>query len=369
MRKSTFLAVAIAATMSTTAFAQPPVANDRATVGETYINIFGGNTFYDSNAGLGIRSQNNAGVGGFRVGTRMAPHIGAELDFDYARAPMQNSFNDMTNQYTGALVGVFYAFDKDSTPFMTIGVGASNNRYTAAADRNTALMGVWGLGYKQRLGRSLDLRFDAQNQILFNPQPARGSQLSNLRLTAGVGFAWGGSKPMMQAAAAPAPAPQPAPQENVPPPVPPVAAEPMPAPAPMPAPQTEVERTLLAHKPVVIEAAQFGFDSSKIKPHARTTLEEVVDFAKKYPDARLNIGGHTDNIGSYGYNMRLSLRRAKAVESYLVKHGVPKDRITVRGYSYSKPIASNKTAAGRAKNRRAEIRSTITVEQTTHETR
>lgn len=364
MRKSTLLVAAIAATLSTSALAQSPVGSNRATVGEIYGNIYGGATFYDSDALLGLGSKNNAGTGGVRLGTRMAPHFGAELDFDYSHTPFKTLTNDrFRGQFTGALVGVLYAFDRDSTPFMTLGVGASSNRFPQSTERTEHLMTVWGLGYKHRVGRSLDLRVDAQDQMLWNTPADRGGVLNNLKLTAGVGFAWGGRKPMPQPVAAPAPTPAPAPA--LPPAVPPAQLEPMPAPAPV----TEVERTLLEHRPVVIEAANFDFDSAKIKPSARQQLDEIAQFAQKYPDANFTVDGHTDSIGTIEYNRKLSLRRAQAVKNELAKQGVAEDRMQVRGLGESRPIASNKTAAGRAKNRRVEVRTTVTVERTTREVR
>ena len=69
--------------------------------------------------------------------------------------------------------------------------------------------------------------------------------------------------------------------------------------------------------------------------------------------------GHTDNVGSKEYNQKLSERRAKSVANYLIEKGVDKERVTTEGLWFSKPIASNSTAEGRAKNRRTEMKFTI----------
>jgi OOP family OmpA-OmpF porin len=69
----------------------------------------------------------------------------------------------------------------------------------------------------------------------------------------------------------------------------------------------------------------------------------------------LNIDGHTDNTGSASLNKALSLKRANAAKTYLEGRGVDGNRITTKGYGKDKPIATNKTAAGRAKNRRVEF--------------
>lgn len=151
----------------------------------------------------------------------------------------------------------------------------------------------------------------------------------------------------------PAPMPAPAPAPMVPPPPPP----------PPPAPVSPVERTLLEHKPVVITGAHFAFNKYTLLPGASKTLNEVVAFARKYPNETLHVKGYTDNIGSYKYNLRLSQKRAETVARYLESHGVARDRLTTKGYSYKDPVASNATAAGRAKNRRVEITAVVPVKK------
>jgi OOP family OmpA-OmpF porin len=101
--------------------------------------------------------------------------------------------------------------------------------------------------------------------------------------------------------------------------------------------------------------AFFDFDKSVLKPAGRASLSEL---AQKIQGINLEVivaTGHTDSIGSVAYNQRLSMRRAAAVKAYLVSKGIPKDRIYTEGKGKSQPVATNKTAAGRAKNRRVEI--------------
>ena len=100
----------------------------------------------------------------------------------------------------------------------------------------------------------------------------------------------------------------------------------------------------------------FDFDRSDIRPADQAELDKGVDFVKKYPEAEIEIKGHTDSKGSDAYNRRLSERRAEAVKAYLVKEAdVAPARIKTRGLGESKPVASNDTEEGRAKNRRVEI--------------
>jgi OOP family OmpA-OmpF porin len=100
------------------------------------------------------------------------------------------------------------------------------------------------------------------------------------------------------------------------------------------------------------------FDTSKweIKPKYYPRLNSVVTILQDNPDLRLEIEGHTDNRGSAEYNQRLSENRAKAVMDYLVARGIASNRLSARGYAFERPAASNATAAGRAQNRRVELR-------------
>jgi outer membrane protein OmpA-like peptidoglycan-associated protein len=100
----------------------------------------------------------------------------------------------------------------------------------------------------------------------------------------------------------------------------------------------------------------FDFDKSVIREGDKAKLKKAIDFIKKYPGFKIKIEGHTDYIGTEKYNQGLSERRAGAVMKYLVKRGgIDGKRLTAVGYGESKPVASNKTNEGRAKNRRVEI--------------
>jgi len=98
------------------------------------------------------------------------------------------------------------------------------------------------------------------------------------------------------------------------------------------------------------------FDSGKssFKPETIATLDKVVAILVKFPTAEFDVEGHTDSQGSAKFNMALSQRRAEAVVNYLKEHGV-KSKLNAKGYGEDRPIASNRTRAGRAKNRRVEI--------------
>ncbi len=100
----------------------------------------------------------------------------------------------------------------------------------------------------------------------------------------------------------------------------------------------------------------FDFGSDKIRKTSYAELNEVVKYLKQNPNIKIEIGGHTDNIGSEKFNKQLSLNRARAVAAYLINNGISADRIKTKGYGFSKPIAPNDTEEGRAKNRRVELK-------------
>ena len=100
----------------------------------------------------------------------------------------------------------------------------------------------------------------------------------------------------------------------------------------------------------------FDVDSATLRPRARTTLEEIAEVFREYPDTNLRVEGHADSTGSDAYNQRLSDRRAESVSSYLERQGVSGARIDAIGFGESEPRASNATADGRQLNRRVEIR-------------
>ncbi|HJR99419.1 MAG TPA: DUF5723 family protein [Flavobacterium sp.] len=99
------------------------------------------------------------------------------------------------------------------------------------------------------------------------------------------------------------------------------------------------------------------FDSSKatIKPESNDKLEGIVKVMEEYNNANFKLEGHTDSTGNVAKNLQLSKDRAAAVKDYLIAKGISADRLSSEGYGVTKPIASNKTVAGRAQNRRVEI--------------
>ncbi|HQS31812.1 MAG: hypothetical protein B7X59_02400 [Polaromonas sp. 39-63-203] len=139
----------------------------------------------------------------------------------------------------------------------------------------------------------------------------------------------------------PAPVPAPAPVAT-------------PAPAPAPAPVAPVAPPA-ATKVTYAADAFFNFDKSVLKPEGKAKLDDLVEKIKGINLEVIIAVGHTDSVGSDAYNQKLSIRRSEAVKAYLVSKGIEKNRVYTEGKGEKQPIADNKTAEGRAKNRRVEI--------------
>ena len=101
--------------------------------------------------------------------------------------------------------------------------------------------------------------------------------------------------------------------------------------------------------------ALFDFDKSALKPAAITSLNSLAGKVKSLTLEVIVAVGHTDSVGTDAYNQKLSIRRAEAVKKHLVSQGIEAKRIYVEGKGESQPVADNKTAEGRSKNRRVQI--------------
>ena len=128
-------------------------------------------------------------------------------------------------------------------------------------------------------------------------------------------------------------------------------------PPPAPAPVVE-EAVVVKEETIVIRDVHFQFDSAKLTAADKTKLETIATRLKQEaPSAQLSVTGHTDSVGSDAYNQKLSDKRAHSVVEYLIEEGVPRASfVSVEGAGESQPVADNKTADGRAMNRRTEIK-------------
>lgn len=117
------------------------------------------------------------------------------------------------------------------------------------------------------------------------------------------------------------------------------------------------EVVVVKEETIVVRDLLFAFDSAKLDPADKAKLDTIVArLRNEAPSARLSVTGHTDSVGSDAYNLKLSEKRAQSVADYLVASGIPANSVqSVGGAGESEPVADNKTAEGRALNRRVEI--------------
>lgn len=151
-----------------------------------------------------------------------------------------------------------------------------------------------------------------------------------------------------------------------PPPAKPAQPKPEPKPeektAEAPAPKLEttiagVKRSeMSAGKIITLDKLYFEADSTNIAKESRAALEEIYNFLQENKDVTIEVGGHTNNLPAAEYCDQLSTARAKAVADYLIRRGISPDRLEYKGYGKNKPVVSNKTAYGRKRNQRVEVK-------------
>lgn len=106
---------------------------------------------------------------------------------------------------------------------------------------------------------------------------------------------------------------------------------------------------------ILLYGIYFDTDKSTLKPESEKQLSQIIALMLNYPNLRLEIQGHTDNQGKPDYNMNLSNARSETVKTYLQLFGTDSNRLIAKGYGETRPVESNETEQGRAKNRRVEL--------------
>ena len=123
--------------------------------------------------------------------------------------------------------------------------------------------------------------------------------------------------------------------------------KPAPAPAPLPVPQPKISW--------ILSGVNFDLNKAVVRQDAKDILQSDIKILKENPQIRVEVQGHTCDLGDAAYNMDLSDRRAKAIKDYLISQGIAADRLTARGYGEERPRFPNDSEANRAKNRRVEL--------------
>ncbi|MFH0896275.1 MAG: OmpA family protein [Bacteroidota bacterium] len=107
---------------------------------------------------------------------------------------------------------------------------------------------------------------------------------------------------------------------------------------------------------IILKKIFYDFNKSELRPESIVELARLTKLMKDIPTLKIEISGHTDNVGTAEYNVKLSERRAKSVVDYLVEKGIDAKRLTFKGYGFDQPIATNTTEEGRQLNRRTEFK-------------
>ena len=258
--------------------------------------------------------------------------LNLELNAKWNRFDL-GSGNGKWNQYGATLDGLFF-FNRNPkfAPYAVVAGGMMHSDIDGYDDNSP--IAEAGLGFMHTINDAGDtLRAEVRHRWDFADIDAPGGDQTFNDWVMMVGV----TIPLGKRAEPPAP-------------VPVAVAEPAPTPPPPPAPVTET---------VVLKGVNFCFDCDTLSGEAKAILDgDAMAIVKHHPNATFEVAGHTDAVGSDTYNQDLSQRRAGNVRAYLVEQGVNPDSMTSAGYGESQPVADNATAAGRAENRRVELRIT-----------
>ena len=117
----------------------------------------------------------------------------------------------------------------------------------------------------------------------------------------------------------------------------------------------ELKKALDTHGHIAVYGINFRVNSDSLQVGAAKILEEFARLMSIYPNLKIEIQGHTDNTGAAAHNLKLSNRRAQTVQKYILLYGIDQSRMKAKGYGMTKPVETNDTEEGRAKNRRVEL--------------
>jgi len=290
------------------------------------------------------------------LGYNFAPNFALEFDYGTGSYKVKGfrGSSGPSEQIRALSLDVLYKFFPHSLfrPYILAGGGELQDRIGGEFDTNRAWMAEAGVGMLTGLGNQsgstrIQLRTEAKYRREFIQNNAFiPNNPGDVVFGVGLQLSFGNpTRPAPVVSAPPPPEPAPTPREVVVAPPPP---EPCHAPAGF---QVDANCRII-EQTVVVRAVDFEFNSTQLTAPAQHTLDEVATALLTQPELNVEVQGHTDSIGTEGYNLGLSQRRAAAVKAYLVGRGLSATALTAKGYGKARPIASNDTAEGRAQNRR-----------------
>lgn len=313
----------------------PLAARAEIKAGSVEVSPFAGYYFFDKDQNL----KNSPVIGG-RVGYNFTNQFGLEATLEFIKSSVDDTSKTFTEegQFTSPIdkvrltsynLDLVYHLLPDGkfNPFLVAGYGASH--YNPRINNKNMSVVNFGVGAKYWLADKIALRADLRDNLVLD------ETIHNVEATVGVVFAFGGrsaTPPVQEARREPAAAPAPAP----------VAEEQIIILASAPAVEERVQSARKAPKVVVLafEDIHFDFNQSTLKPEAKAILKRDIKLLKENPKAQIRVAGYTSAAGSDDYNQKLSERRAKAVQEYLVEEGVvTPERLSTIGYGESYPAS------------------------------
>jgi OOP family OmpA-OmpF porin len=286
---------------------------------------------------------------GVALGREINRYFNLELNTEGARLHDRHASGHLYTYSTTLDALAILNRDGLVAPYLRFGAGVLRN--TPSNGPNQTHFGTdAGIGAYVNLWRSADeteaFSLRPEIKVLWD-EPGRGQHLNDYIATLGFQFSFGG-----QPSEASPPPPPPPPVAPPPPPPPAVthAAPPEAAKSAPPPPAPAIKIPMKGS--VTLTGVTFAFDSAKLTDTSRPVLDGVAQGLKQHPRLKVELQGYTDSTGSLAYNMRLSQRRAEAVREFLIGDGVAAAQLRARGYGPHDPVASNRTAEGRALNRR-----------------
>jgi outer membrane protein OmpA-like peptidoglycan-associated protein len=257
--------------------------------------------------------------------------------------------------------------DLGIAPFISVGGGAERDKRGLGDKTNAVAHAGGGFLIALNPSRTASLRVEGGRYGVFDDSLVAGqNHILDTRVSAGLQIAFGSTPPP------PAPPPPPPVEKAAPPPPPPP-----PPPAPMPPKDSDGDGVIdsldmcpntpagmkvdangcaIKTATIVLHDINFQLDKSVLTPEAKLSLDRVAAGLKGQPTMDLKVEGHTDATGTAAHNLALSKARAAAAKKYLVEQGIAASRLQTEGFGQTKPIASNKTKAGRMENRRVEFK-------------
>lgn len=303
----------------------------------------------------------NAFFGGIRLGYWLTDSFSAEVSGQ--RAFSEDITGGRSLDLDAYRLNLLWNFapQKRFRPFVTVGAGLEGFDFPVVGQEYSVGYNG-GLGLRSFITDRAGLRLEGRFIYLNADYLPRGDYVYNIEAQLGFFYLFGKGKkkeaPAPVVAPAPAPAPEPAPVdgdsdgdgvldskdkcENT-------------------AKDVKVDET--GCPPEVVKKARgalkgvnFLFGKAELTDASKKILDEVAVALKEVTDGKIEVQGHTDNIGGADINLKMSQARAQAVADYLMEKDVDEKRLTWKGYGDSSPIADNKTSAGRSQNRRVELK-------------